>query len=588
MKNVSNFFKSAMRDTSVAREVISKIRFDVVETVGEYTSVVSSNVGYLDQIFNETDDVPKWISLEPTRFKLDGSMVIPSYSEKYEYGYISEIISDENGIINIEITIDFADTYTSNGLTFKFAELIKDFTITLDDSVSFVVTNNSSLTYSINQEMTYGKIKLAITKVEPYRRVRIAELYLGQILEFTNEEIVSVDIINESSMINDTVPSDELDFSIYNTNKQFDLLNPTGIQSYLKRNMPIKPYFAVKYRDSFEYVQMGKYYLDTWNTDKLEASFTAYSFIDQLENEEYRLGKVGTRTLYSMIDELLGAEPHEIDASLSSITVNSYLPIMTKREALQKMLQVGNCLLRVSENGTIIVDVTEDLATRNLYANYSGQHRSGEIYTQIDNAVSNIYINSDSLFSFPKVEQQKPYSSVVVKVSSFTIDADVSTLYSGTVNPSMGVPVNVGYKVWIPFSDSPSTDIVVTGLSVYDIYANGIFAYITTDVSATITGKKITVDTVDYIKTKYDFDNKYEIDNTLVINDTMADGMCDFILRDFTLKASADYRGFAYLDTVDKIVIETEYGDLPLYITKQSFSYDGALSGKVEGLKYNE
>lgn len=588
MKNVSELFKRAMRDITVPRDVIAKIRFDITETAGDYTTTHSTNVGHFAQLFDEEDNCPNWISLERGRLKLDGSMVIPSYSENYQYGYISELISDENGIINIEIVIDFVDTYSTSGLTFKFVEPVLDFTITLDDVLHTTVTNNQNLTYELESELTYSKIKINVTKVNPYRRVRISELYLGQILEYEGNKIVDMDIINEMSLINDVVPSNELDVTLINEDRMFDLLNPTGVYKYLKDNQPMKPYMGVKVSDGiYEWTQLGKYFLSDWNTDKQVASFEARCIIDQFENEEYRFGKIGTRSLYSMIDELFGDYPHEIDVSLNDITVNSYIGIMTKRDALKLMLQAGHCLLRMDETGKILIDRAEDLALSNLYKYKAGQKRAGEFKVEVINSTANIYINSDVLYGFPKVSQEKPYASVNVKIPTFVVSDTSETLFDGTVKTTSGISTLTGYKVWIPYSSVPATEVVITGTSNYEIYADGCYVYISSDTPISITGKPVSVETRDYIKTKYNFDNRYEIDNTLVVDETMADLICDFILRDFTLKANADYRGFIYFDTGDKIQMETEYGDVPLYITKQEFNYNGALSGTIEGVKQN-
>ena len=58
------------------------------------------------------------------------------------------------------------------------------------------------------------------------------------------------------------VPSNEVSFTIDNSDQEFNILNPKGFYGYLKENQEIRINFGLEIApETYEYVPMGKYYL---------------------------------------------------------------------------------------------------------------------------------------------------------------------------------------------------------------------------------------------------------------------------------------------------------------------------------------
>lgn len=586
MKKVSQLFKDSVKGVT-KREIRSKIEFHMTDPVGEHALVCSPTIGFEEQLFDEKTSAPNWATLEPGRFKLDGSMQIPAYSNSKEYGYVSSVMSDASGDINIDLQINFTESYTSSGFTIIFQEPVLDFKI-IASGITHTIADNEDLKCFIPHEEAFDSVKIKVTKLHPNRRVRILELFIGQILEYDDSNILDVSLINEIDLLNERLPSDSIDLTLDNSNRKFDLLNPAGIYKYLKQNQVVKPYFGVVINNTIEYVQCGKYYLKDWSTQSIQAEFEAYSFMDVLEDEVYRTGVVRQKNLYTLISELLTGIDCEIDKSLARIETSGYIGLVSKREAFRLMLQAGNCLAFSDETGKIIVKRHEDIKNRNSYLTHAGEYIAGQVNIERSSESKNNHISADDMYSWPTVSQVKPYASAKIAVYSFSADTQVQTLYKGNVDTTGADIISGKYRVWVEYSNSPATEISVSGVNQYEAYANGCYVYVNSNASITITGKVVYQSIREFTKKKSNFDNQCIVNNPLIISTENASAVADYILNGYDLTANVDYRGYIYPDTGDQVSIETEYGDNPFFITRQTLDYDGTLSGTMEGVGRSE
>lgn len=539
-----------------------------------------------EQIFDEVTSTNNWATFETGRFKLDGSFSVPNYTKNYEYGYISSIMSDEEGNIDDTITIEFNSEQEANGITIIFQEPVYDFDVKLD-SETYSVTGNQELTWVQEGEFSFKKMQINFKKINPHRRVRMLEIFAGEILVFGDEDIFSASIVNEIDTNGSTLPADELEFTVSNVDRKFDLLNPEGIYENLEKNQVIKAYIGVNIGNVFEYLQMGRYYLKEWKTDDIEASFTSYSFAEKIDSETdtYKFGRVEYVSLYDLMEELIqdiGLE-YEIDPSVGNVEVLGCIGLVSKRDALRMMAQAGCCVVLSDETGRVIVKRIESISNRNVNMLYSGQEKAGDIYPQRDLSKQDRYVSADDMYEYPTITKSTPYANAEVSVSTFSIGTEDETLYSGTVK----IPTNQTadlYKVWIEYENGPARITSAPSTLLYDEYAYGCFVYITEDTEITITGRQVTINTEKYsFDGNVDSEEQYSVDNTLIANEETAKEVADLALNTGDLECEIDYRGYAYLDVGDSVIVETDYGDREFAIKKQTFEYDGALSCTAEG-----
>lgn len=584
MKDVTQSYKNITKTATTLRNISSIIEVHITEDAGEYTYDVSDSFigGLFSQIFDQRAGDVEWASLERGRFKLDGSMAVPGYSKKYKYGLISTYLSDEEGKINFDITIKFDKPHICNGITLEFAEPVKSIVIKTDNLT--YTSEDMAKSYYIEDKKEFSTLIIQIKEIEPYRRVRLNNIYLGTILKIDDNRIYSMDIIDEIDLKNEMLPSGELDFEISDENKEFNLLNQNGIYKYLKEKQLIIPYVGVNINGITEYAQMGKYYLKECTSGNKQATFTAYNIIEWWDNEQFRESVIGTTTLYDMLDKFLSGYEHEIDTELSEIQVNSYIPVCTKREAFRLMLEAGNCLYRIEPTGKIVVNKHKKLINRNRYINYAGQQYLGTFYTEIESKTLNNTILADNILDeYPTILQESQYASCNINVYRYAEDTDTITLFSGKVCIENGIYKNGKYVVWVQYNTEIATQISVN-ISEYDAYAQGCYVYLTEDTNIVIKGKKVELSKTEVKVKKYNYDNEYSIDNFLVNSDALAKNIADYILDGYDINVEFDYRCFPYLDSGDEIVVETDFGEQTFYLKKHQISYDGSLSASVEGV----
>lgn len=584
MKDVTQSYKNIIKSATILRDVSAIVEVHITEDAGEYTYDVSSSFvgGLLWQIFDQRANDIQWASLERGRFKLDGSMAVPMYSDKYKYGLISKSMSDEDGLINFDITINFANPHICNGITLEFAEPVSNIVVKTDN-VTYTSTDKAT-SYYIEDKEEISTLIIQIKEIEPYRRVRLNNVFLGKVLKFEDDKIYSMDIIDEIDLKNEMLPSGELDFEIADINKEFNLLNQKGIYKYLKEKQLIIPYLGVNINGTVEYMQMGKFYLKECTSGNKQATFTAYNIIEWWDNEQFRESVVGTTTLYDMFDEFLSEYEHEIDTELSTIQVNSYIPICTRREAFRYMLEAGNCLCRIEPTGKIVINKHNKLINRNRYINYAGEQYAGNLYTEVESKTLNNTILADNILDeYPTVTQESQYASCNINIYGYTQDTDVTTLFNDMVYINNGTYENGKYKVWVQYNVDIATQISVN-ISNYKAYAQGCYVYLTENTNIVITGKKVELTSTELNIKKYNYNNEYSVDNCLVNSESLAKNIASYILDGYDISAEFDYRCFPYLDSGDEIVVETEFGEQAFYLKKHQISYDGSLSASIEGV----
>jgi hypothetical protein len=404
-----------------------------------------SFVSLKDQVSNTNTEMNgKYITFEDDYIKLDGSFVLmPKPTESgYEVGWWSDDLCDTNGEFTVPqvITVDFTQDHSSIGLTISFDRLAneyaEDFTIDVYDSTNALihtetVVGNTNALYILEQNLAnYRKIVVSITKLAGYdspdrditwgndlltlgelntewqlgrkfwsRRARVTEISFGIIEEYTGEELINVNILEQIDAINESVPSNEMSFTIRNDNKRFNILNPQGIYPFLQRRQKLIPYLGVlKPLNITEFVKMGIYYLTEWKSDEgsLTATFTSRDILDIITQGEFAGATYTSKTLEYIAEDILdsaGVSDYEIDAALQGITVSSTLPVRNHRELLQMVAIAGQAVLYSDRDGKIIIK-------------------------RLSNTVSGETIDFDNTYNSPQIKLDKLVNTIIVVVGS--------------------------------------------------------------------------------------------------------------------------------------------------------------------------
>lgn len=221
---------------------------------------------------------------------------------------------------------------TLNVKWYRDDTLLNDQTFTVDSSKYFCDA----------QVQAYNKVVITIGNMtRPYRMLKIFNISDGITRQFYNDELENVEIIEQITDNNQALNINEASLRILPK-------LTTGV--LFQRTLP----FSL-YRNNELY---GRFYIDKSiaNTDQTLYDLTVSDYIKILEAQTYLGGLYTNKTVSSLIAEILEDIPYTLDATIGAYTINGYLPIMSKREALRQVAFCINAYVDTSRSDRIIIN----------------------------------------------------------------------------------------------------------------------------------------------------------------------------------------------------------------------------------------
>lgn len=447
MQQVSEEFKQAIY--APARRTDARVTFDISDVTAHEDATASvtdeAEISRIDQLHNQRRSRPAYATFEPDYWKLDGSFVLPPKPNEpdFEVGWYSDTFSGANGVFSPPQVMEFTFTepHSSIGITVTFDEpaneYATDFDIeAYDGSNNLIrrveVRDNTDARCVVEEGLTtYQRIVITLLRwSRSDRRAKVIEVSFGVIRVYAGENLIKLNMVEQVDTTGATVPANEFRFTVDNSNREFNILNPEGSYAYLQERQVADVEIGVEISpENFEYVNMGRYYLSDWQSDEgaLTTTFTARNLIDfipdiEIENES------GTSTnLYQLAENTLiqaGVKDYVIDTALQSISTQGAHRRVTYRSLLQMIALAGQCVMYVDRDDTLHIErITETasvdtidfdniyreprinlekLVTRVEVAYYNGIEQAGA-YTAIGDVdggstlkVENTLINSQS------------------------------------------------------------------------------------------------------------------------------------------------------------------------------------------------
>lgn len=540
MIEVSQAYKQAVY--APTRKTAAKVTFEILdnEAYEDNTSTVTGEapISRKSQLTNKVRLMShKYATFERDYWKLDGSFHIPpapGEAPESELGWWSEDISNSEGVFTPYQVLEFlfSEEHNSMGLTITFDELTgecaADFDIDvyrLDDTLVHheSVTGNTQTTYVMIQGLdNYGRIVITIKKwAKPYRRCRIAEVDFGVIKEYQGDKLIKLSVIEEMNVVGDTLPINEVKFTIDNSTREFNILNPQGFYRFLKEMQEV--YFSLGVEiseDTYEFIDFNKFYLTDWQSDEgaLTTTFTARGILEIADQKEYLPGATFSN-LYELAEDIMdfvGVEDYYIDPALLDIPTTGFPEKINARSALQCIGIAGKCAVYQDRQGLLNIRRFEVLDARTTYMNYVGEPDMycGMVYVAVDNGYDMKNINFDNVYDVPQIKLDK-------LVKSLTIVAHI---------------------------DGEEVE----------------FTYVNAGVKE---------------------GTALKLDNPLIQSEDLASEVAEWILAESNLRAlySVNWRQNPCLECGDIVLIEDSF-DMKKQsrITKQEFYFAGYLSGKTE------
>jgi len=436
MYPVSNEYKDAIY--APIRTAKGRVTFDIsdVTAVGDVNNISTPEEFVLSnkqQLINKNrEQTYNLVTWEPNRFKLDGSFTFPddTIENNKEMGFVSNVLCGADGIFDPyqTITFTFNGPHSSMGLTVTFDprnnEYATNFSVTAYDSNDNIidtveVENNTEVqAVPIGQLYQYKKIKIVIKKwCKPYRRARIVEVDFGVVRVYQDNSLIKMSLIEEMDLTSSTLPTPEFKFTVDNSSREFNILNPSGIYKYLQERQQVIGEIGIDIDGTVEYIPLGNYLLAGWASDEgsLTATFTARPNLDLLSGFDYEnLTPKAGYSLYDMavdIFALCGISNYEIDPALQNIPTKGLIKKTTCRNVLQMIALAGCANIFVTRDNVIKLVVNP-----------------ASLGDQVDD------VDLDNMYKEPKIELEPIVQSVQVTYYSDLDTKDVVTVTNSDVD----------------------------------------------------------------------------------------------------------------------------------------------------------
>lgn len=572
-----------------------KVKFNIVDP--ETNPDLSSNS---EEIFSDLDNIKEatipqsknYATLEKNFWLLNDSQPIYG-SEELEQTYVSSYMSDKNCLFSDKacITLTSSVYLTTLGLTMVFDSIDKNYakklkvkayrdsTMIMDKDYT-LSSYSDRLIFADNEELVrWNKIEIYFIESSlPYRRIRVNQLLFGIMETYTDENLISAESKEKTTMINSELPTHTFKFTIDNMNKLFNPDNPQGWYRYILQQQPISYEWGYQLDDgTIEWILGGKMLLTgSVEVGENQVSFSTTSLINYL-TKVYKKGVYNSsgRSLYDLAVDVL--EDSNIDSSqynlwsgLKSIKTDAPLPKLEARQLLQIIATTGNCILFTNRENVI------NIQPFNYVLNPDG-------------------MSYDFITSNPVVKVQSELHNTIIYINHYSKEDNVSELFK---NESLEI---TGTKT-IEIEYDLATDIsaTITGGTIVNANYYGRYAILKITntgedtISLKVSGKKINNSQKIDSKQFNDDGENIEYKNDLITQ--MVESSKETKLKDFIGNwynnrniYSFENRGDIVKDTREIIPIETDFSNSLIgYLVENNINYDGAWSGNSVVVKVGD
>jgi len=594
MITVSDSFQKAIKNTTREIRAYVEVLYDIkekdVQTFEIFDRNLESDVAEIttiSQLKNHNRIANKYACFDRDFFKLDGSVVLPSYGENKNAGYISNTISDENGSLllnendnGLAIKITSSEKYITKGFSLYFDEDNYPTELQYDNGLENVIVQNNSNYLFIEQEWDFnnGSFWIYITQLsKPQSRVRIVEIDLGISKVYKGNELIDFTFTEEVDKLNIEMPSNELELNVSNYDKNFDYNNPKGIIKFLSSNSKIAPYIGVLTEDEgITYVPCGVFYFCSWKANHDDtATIVARDFFDKMKEVDYtNINHTVRPSQYIMLYLIKwGIEYSWIGRTVESEVSDFYVPAKPKIEKIQLL--------------------------SSLACGISNSDRNGKFkFFKIPATISDTVVFSN-MIKKPSIEEKTRIKKV--KVRDYGIyNGDFSkeeTLFNGTfeIHGTKTVYINFDNSIWAGSHNNLNvkngTLIDTNIFTAKDGYIRVSLVSLTLEadglVEVTLTGIK-EFDNATYITfDNRDIGDEITIENRFLYEDqakTFAPIINQHYLEnDDIYKITIEYFGNPAIECGDLLKVETDFGYKKVFVSKHQLKFDGGLTGIVEG-----
>lgn len=340
------------------------VKYADVPVGARESTVLSAPAGqpfsYIDGVQDVFWDAP-WITAEPAGWPLDGTRkLLPDAPA--EMGWWSAKLSGADGSFAQPPTfvMTFPRRYTATGLTVTFWPSLGQWCsrvqilwyrgdALLEQLLAYPDTPEWILTHRVEN---FDRVELRLLETNlPFQYAKIGQLQIGRVFAFRGDELIEVNMLNEIDPSLCALSVDTM---------TVDIRNRRGYPLHPQRDQTIQ-----LYRDG---VQLAAHYI----TEAIRQSRSNYrircqSAIGRLE-DRFLGGFYTECPLQTLLQAVLGEFPFRIDSAFSGATVTGYLPVCTRRQALQQIAFAIGAVVTTRGDGTVQLLPPSDADSGNFAA----------------------------------------------------------------------------------------------------------------------------------------------------------------------------------------------------------------------------
>lgn len=339
MEHPSQAWLDKFNDTLAPEEFV-EISYNSTEPGVQEDATASATAqvpfGNIENTTKELDRVlTKYATGETNLHVLDGSFrLLPDSVPYADAGFISQTLVSDSSHPRIILSFGSVHTRAVPGLTVVWSSMMNEwaakFKLTAYKGtavVSTITVSNNRSVYSETEWEIYGYDSIAIDILEwsiPNRRARIEWIMVGLHKVYSKKDLVSYTHTSSRDPISAQLPKDSIEFSLDNSQKTWDAINPRGMFRYLYERQEVDVRYGMDVDGETQWINGGKFYLSEWSvpSNGLEASFTARDALEFMMTSNYTGRKTGT--LYQMCYDALETLPSNVPSFYISEELKEY------------------------------------------------------------------------------------------------------------------------------------------------------------------------------------------------------------------------------------------------------------------------
>lgn len=333
MVEVSDKWKEKFNETLVPESFV-EITCGITEPgINKKATIVTSSAAPFSTFHNialsDNASISRYSTGEPNLTVLDGSCsIVPSSPPYGTTGFLSAEIFDDSShpVIRLELPSENKSSIPGVSICWStaFNEYATDFSVSAylgaKKLKTVTVNGNKSIRSDVEVELSgFDAVEVEVLKwCLPDRRVRVEQVKIGRYLVFDKTKILSYSHSSARDPISGQLSQESISFSLDNSDRTWDSVNPQGIYKYIYERQPVTVRYGMDVDGKTEWVSGGMFFLSEWSVpaNSIEASFQARDAFLYLSSTKYTGRKYGT--LYEMCyDALELLEADEITFDIS-------------------------------------------------------------------------------------------------------------------------------------------------------------------------------------------------------------------------------------------------------------------------------